>query len=98
MGKGVKRHLLDEHQIQQRALLGTMNKAAALMPESVASRPKDIDVALENGYGFPRWEGGSVFSVRQCQRAKLERDMDWFAALSGPGFVRQNPSTLFLTT
>lgn len=54
----------------------------------MASRVTDVDVALANGCGFPRWEGGPVFWARQTDRKQLEEDLDWLAKLSGPGFVR----------
>ena len=56
--------------------------------EGVAERATDVDVALVNGYGFPRWEGGPVFWARERGEAALGADLDWLAAVSGPGFVR----------
>lgn len=93
--KAISRRPLGEDEIQRRALLAMVNEAALLLAEGVASQPTDIDVVLVNGYGFPRWEGGPVFWARQRSRTGLERDLEWLADLSGPGFLRADLSTLF---
>jgi 3-hydroxyacyl-CoA dehydrogenase len=54
----------------------------------VAQRASDIDVVMINGYGFPKWEGGPVFWAGECGAAALDKDLDWLAEFSGPGFVR----------
>jgi 3-hydroxyacyl-CoA dehydrogenase len=93
--KGIKRRAPDDQEIQRRALLAMVNEAALLLAEGVASQPSDIDVVLVNGYGFPRWEGGPVYWARQLGRQQLEKDVDWLAERSGPGFVRGDLSFLF---
>ncbi|MBH2010640.1 MAG: enoyl-CoA hydratase/isomerase family protein, partial [Xanthomonadaceae bacterium] len=86
--KGITGRVLDDAEIQQRALLAMLNEAALLLGEGVAQRAGDCDVVLVNGYGFPRWEGGPVFWARERSRDALEKDIDWLARISGPGFVR----------
>lgn len=81
---------LANEEIQRRALLAMVNEAALLLAEGVAQRPDDIDVVLVNGFGFPRREGGPVCWARTRDCKALEKDMDWLASLSGPGFVRGN--------
>ena len=83
----VARRLPDE-EICRRAMLSLVNEAALLLAEGVAERATDVDVALVNGYGFPRWEGGPVFWARERGEAALSADLDWLAQCSGPGFVR----------
>jgi 3-hydroxyacyl-CoA dehydrogenase len=85
--KGIVARRLDDDEICRRALLALVNEAALLLAEGDAERATDVDVALVNGYGFPRWEGGPVFRARERGDA-LGADLDWLAAVSGPGFVR----------
>ena len=65
----VARRLADE-EICRRAMLSLVNEAALLLAEGVAERATDVDVALVNGYGFPRWEGGPVFWARERARRR----------------------------
>lgn len=65
-----------------------VNEAALLLAEGVAQRPADVDVVLVNGFGFSRRGGGPVCWTRKRGRKALEKDIDWLASLSGPGFVR----------
>jgi 3-hydroxyacyl-CoA dehydrogenase len=86
--KGITPRAFADEEIVRRALLAIVNEAALLLAEGVAERATDVDVALVNGYGFPRWEGGPVFWARQRGQAALQADLDELAAHSGPGFVR----------
>jgi 3-hydroxyacyl-CoA dehydrogenase len=86
--KGIAARHLDDDEICRRALLSLVNEAALLLAEGVAERATDVDVALVNGYGFPRWEGGPVFWAQERGEAALNADLDWLAGVSGPGFVR----------
>jgi 3-hydroxyacyl-CoA dehydrogenase len=92
--RGIERRLLSDEEIQRRALLAMVNEAALLLAEGVASRATDIDVALVQGYGFPRWEGGPVFWARQQGTAALQAGLDDLARCSGNGFVRANLAVL----
>jgi 3-hydroxyacyl-CoA dehydrogenase len=83
----VARHL-DDDEICRRAVLALVNEAALLLAEGVAERATDVDVALVNGYGFPRWEGGPMFWARERGDAALSADLDWLAQVSGAGFLR----------
>lgn len=92
--RGITRRPLDATDIQRRALLAMVNEAALLLAEGVASRASDIDVVLVQGYGFPRWEGGPVFWVRQQDPAQLAQDLQRLAHASGHGFVLADLSVL----
>ena len=92
--KGLSPRTLTDGEIQRRALLALVNEAALLLAEGVAERATDVDVALVNGYGFPRWEGGPVFWARERGAAALRADLDELAALSGPGFMRGDVAVL----
>ena len=86
--KGIVARRLDDDEICRRALLALVNEAALLLAEGVAERATDVDVALVNGYGFPRWEGGPVFWARERGEGALSADLEWLRGVSGPGFVR----------
>ena len=76
-----------EELFRQLTLLG-WGLVPLILAEGVAERATDVDVALVNGYGFPRWEGGPVFCARERGEAALRADLDRLADVSGPGFVR----------
>ncbi|MDQ7729649.1 3-hydroxyacyl-CoA dehydrogenase NAD-binding domain-containing protein [Halomonas sp. SpR8] len=80
----------NEHDIQQRAVLALINEALLLLEESVCQRPADIDIALVNGYGFPRWRGGPLFIAQQMSGGELASALDKLADVSGKGHQRAN--------
>jgi 3-hydroxyacyl-CoA dehydrogenase len=49
---------ISEKDIQDRILLAMISEATAILEEGIAQRPRDIDLVLVHGYGFPRWRGG----------------------------------------
>lgn len=81
-------------EIQQRAALALINEALLLLEEGVCQRPADIDIALVNGYGFPRWRGGPLFIARQMNGNQLESELDKLAGVSGKGHHRANLQSL----
>ncbi len=91
---GIVPRSLSSEEITKRVLLTMANEASLVLQEKVAQRASDIDVVLINGYGFPKWEGGPVFWAQERGAAELEKDLDWLAELSGPGFIRGNPQHL----
>ena len=92
--KGIVPRAIDSQEITQRALMAMVNEAAQLLTEGVAQRASDIDVALVNGYGFPRWEGGPVFWARERGAPLLHQDLEALAHASGPGFRRAEVKAL----
>ena len=86
--KGVVARRIDDAEISRRVVLALVNEAALLLAEGVAERATDVDVALVNGFGFPRWEGGPVFWARERGDAALSADLEWLAQISGPRSVR----------
>ncbi len=95
--KGITRRSFTAQEIVQRVLLAMMNEIAHLVSEKVVGDVTDCDVALVNGYGFPRWCGGPVFIAREMGMEKLRSEMDALAKWSGPGFVKAELSGLFET-
>jgi 3-hydroxyacyl-CoA dehydrogenase len=86
--KGIATRRIDDEEICRRVVLALVNEAALLLAEGVAERATDVDVALVNGFGFPRWEGGPVFWARERGDAALSADFEWLAQVSGLGSVR----------
>ena len=78
-----------------RVLLAMMNEIAHLASEKVVGDVTDCDVALVNGYGFPRWCGGPVFIAREMGKDKLESEIANLAKISGSGFMKANLDGLF---
>jgi 3-hydroxyacyl-CoA dehydrogenase len=72
-----------------------VNEVAHLLSENVATDASDCDVALVNGYGFPRWHGGPTFIAAEMGRTALDKELQELASLSGPGFVLANTDALF---
>jgi 3-hydroxyacyl-CoA dehydrogenase len=93
--KGVSPRQLSDDEIVRRALLALASEAALVLAEGVAERASDIDLALLNGYAFPRSKGGPVAWARTRGLSALREDFQWLAEFSGPGFVAGDPRVLF---
>ena len=93
--KGITRREFTNAEIVNRVLLAMMNEIAHLASEKVVGDVTDCDVALVNGYGFPRWCGGPVFIAREMGKDKLESEIANLAKISGPGFMKANLDGLF---
>ncbi|MGO2240353.1 MAG: 3-hydroxyacyl-CoA dehydrogenase NAD-binding domain-containing protein [Halomonas sp.] len=83
-----------EQEIQQRAVLALINEALLLLDEGVCQRPADIDIALVNGYGFPRWRGGPLFIACQRRAEQLDSELNRLAEVSGKGHHQANLKNL----
>ena len=92
--KGITARAITPEEIVRRALLALAKEAALLLAEGVAGHAGDVDVALVNGYGFPRWEGGVVFWARERGEHALRADFDWLVEVSGPGMRQGDPRFL----
>lgn len=93
--KGIERRSFTADEIVKRVLLAMVNEVAHLLSENVATDASDCDVALVNGYGFPRWHGGPTFIAAEMGRTALDKELQELASLSGPGFVLANTDALF---
>jgi len=93
--KGMVRRTFTAEEIINRVLLVMMNEIAHLVFEKIVGDVTDCDVALVNGYGFPRWCGGPVFIAREMGKEKLNLELQELANVSGPGFVIANTGALF---
>jgi 3-hydroxyacyl-CoA dehydrogenase len=54
----LSRHSLSDMEIVERILLAMIAEAIDILEEGISARPRDIDLVLVHGYGFPRWQGG----------------------------------------
>jgi len=93
--KNITRRAFSSQEIVNRVLLTMMNEVAHLVSERVVSDATDCDIALVNGYGFPRWQGGPVFMARELGLEKLNAEIDNLEQQSGPGFKRADLHALF---
>ena len=93
--KNITRRVFSSQEIVDRVLLTMMNEVGHLMSERVVGEATDCDIALVNGYGFPRWQGGPVFMAREMGLEKLNAAIDTLEKQSGPGFKRANLAGLF---
>ena len=93
--KGITRREFTPQEIVKRVLLAMMNEIAHLASEKIVGDVTDCDIALVNGYGFPRWCGGPVFIANEMGSEKLNFELQELANLSGPGFVIANTGALF---
>jgi len=83
---GIAPKVPDAATIQRQLLAAIVNEAALLLDEGVAQRPSDVDVALTNGYGFPRWRGGPLYWAAAQQEAAVAADQDALRQAVGRGF------------
>ena len=93
--KGITRREFTAAEIVNRVLLAMINEIAHLAAEQVARDVTDCDIALVNGYGFPRWCGGPVFIAREMGLEKLSSEIDQLEKVSGPGFKKAQLAGLF---
>lgn len=69
--------------IQRQLLAAIINEAALLLNEGIAQHPSDVDVALTNGYGFPRWLGGPLYWASRQDPVILQTDLDTLSEAIG---------------
>ena len=93
--KGIARREFTAAEMVNRVLLAMINEIAHLAAEHVVRDVTDCDIALVNGYGFPRWCGGAVFIAREMGLEKLSSEIDQLEKVSGPGFKKAQLAGLF---
>lgn len=72
--------------IVDRLMAAIVNEAACVLHEGIAQRPGDVDVALVNGYGFPRWRGGPLWWAARQSPDSLAAALSDLAAAQGADF------------
>lgn len=81
-GRGGARKFRPE-EIVARALAVMANEGAELLSEGVAASPSDIDVAMVNGYGFPRDKGGPLHAAQRTGLANVVAEMEQAIVAAG---------------
>ena len=64
---GVQRRTMTDQEILDRHLMALINEGFHILGEGIAQRPSDIDVVYVNGYGFPVFRGGPMFTASQMR-------------------------------
>jgi 3-hydroxyacyl-CoA dehydrogenase len=67
--KGLARRGFGAEEIMERLLGAMRREGEALLAEGIAGGPEAVDVAMVNGFAFPRWRGGPMFMARAGARA-----------------------------
>ena len=62
---GIKRRIICDQEIVERAIYSMINEGAKVLEEGIATRPSDIDIVWTYGYGFPIYLGGPMFYADQ---------------------------------
>ena len=55
-------------------------EAFDILAEGIAATPRDIDLVMVHGYGFPRWRGGLMHHADAMGLAALLRRIEALAA------------------
>ncbi len=76
--------------IEKTCLAALVNSGARLLRLGVAAKPSDIDVALIQGFGFPRWRGGPMQAGDDYGVMSLRNHLRLMAE-TGDAFWRPEP-------
>ncbi|MCW2682061.1 MAG: 3-hydroxyacyl-CoA dehydrogenase, NAD-binding [Frankiales bacterium] len=69
--KGVQPRTVPEQEIQDRILGAMVAAAAVVVRDGVARRASHVDVALTEGFAFPKWLGGPVRALARRPREQV---------------------------
>ena len=77
--RGIAARAFSDEDIVRRYMAALINEAAKVLDDGIALRPADIDAALVNGYGFPRWRGGPMKYADDVGLAAVLADIESYA-------------------
>jgi 3-hydroxyacyl-CoA dehydrogenase len=77
----IERRYIPEHEITRRILSAMIAEATEILDEGIAQRPRDIDLVLVHGYGFPRWRGGLMHYADSLTPTAILSDIQRLAAI-----------------
>lgn len=84
--KGIDGSAFTDEEIVETLLAAMASEAALLIEEGICAQPQDVDVAMCNGFGFPRHEGGPLYWASRQARSDLVERVGALATASGrPG-------------
>jgi len=69
--KGLEPRTVTEQEIQDRVLGAMVAAAAVLVRDGVARQASHVDVALTEGFAFPKWLGGPVRALARRPRTQV---------------------------
>jgi 3-hydroxyacyl-CoA dehydrogenase len=75
----VTRKPFTAEEIIERIILAKTSEAVAILNEHIADRPRDIDLVLIHGYGYPRWRGGLMHAADKSGLAQIAKRISAFA-------------------
>jgi 3-hydroxyacyl-CoA dehydrogenase len=76
---GVTRKSFTADEIIEHITLAKTAEAVSILDEHIADRPRDIDLVLIHGYGFPRWRGGLMHAADKIGLAHIAERITVFA-------------------
>jgi 3-hydroxyacyl-CoA dehydrogenase len=76
---GVTRKAFTADEINERIVLAKTAEAISILDEHIADRPRDIDLVLIHGYGYPRWRGGLMHAADKTGLALIAERIAAFA-------------------
>jgi 3-hydroxyacyl-CoA dehydrogenase len=85
--QGIKRHAISDEEIVERLLFQLVNAGAQILDEGIALRAGDIDTVYVNGYGFPSWRGGPMWSADVIGLKTVVDKMRGYEKAHGPRFT-----------
>ena len=85
--QGITRRAVADEEIVERLLFQLANTGAQLLDEGIALRAGDIDTVYVNGYGFPAWRGGPMWSLDIIGLETVVEKMRTYEKAHGPRFT-----------
>ena len=85
--QGITRRAISDEEIVERLLFQLVNSGAELLGEGIALRASDIDTVYVNGYGFPAWRGGPMWSGDVIGLKTVVEKMHAYEKAHGPRFT-----------
>jgi 3-hydroxyacyl-CoA dehydrogenase len=85
--QGIARRSIADQEIVERLLFQLANVGAQILEEGIALRAGDIDTVYVNGYGFPAWRGGPMWSVDAIGLKTVVEKMQAYEKAHGPRFT-----------
>lgn len=91
--KGVRPRAVSAEEIQERVLGAMVAAAAVVVGNKVAQRASDVDVALTEGFAFPKWLGGPVRALARRSGDEVVRILSAVYASCPVTFAVLEPAT-----
>jgi 3-hydroxyacyl-CoA dehydrogenase len=88
---GIKRRVLDDQEIIERAIYSMINEGAKILEEGIAARPLDIDVVWIYGYRFPVYRGGPMFYADEVGLKKIYEAILKYRDMLGAEYWEPSP-------